>query len=43
MRGEASADLLDVGHAAGGLEDGVHEQRLGEAGLASSWASRRST
>ena len=27
------ADLLDVGHAAGRLEDGVHEQRLGEAGL----------
>ena len=28
-----AADLLDVGHAAGGLEDGVHEDRPVEAGL----------
>ena len=31
--GAGGADLLDVGHAPGGLEDGVHEQRLGEPGL----------
>ena len=33
MRGLARADLLDVGHAAGRLEDGVHEERLGQPGL----------
>ena len=31
--GRGGADLLDVGDAAGGLEDGVDEDRLGEAGL----------
>ena len=31
--GRRRADLLHVGHAAGGLQDGVHEDRALEAGL----------
>ena len=42
--GRGGADLLDVGHAAGGLEDGVDEQRARvRPAFASSWARNRST
>ena len=30
---QREADLLDVGHTAGGLEDGVHQQRLAQPRL----------